>query len=77
MFRLGRKHAAPCADALASAARAGGEAIGAFGGEPLDHGSLDTADYHELLDDNGFAVVSHVVEDVACQHHTIWLAQLR
>ena len=30
----------------------------------------------ELLHDNGFEVVSHVLEDVTCGRHTIWLAQL-
>ena len=77
MFPLFRKHSAPNAALLFTSGTARGEAIGEYRGEPLYHGSLDTADYHELLDDNGFAVVSHVVEDVACQHHTIWLAQLR
>jgi hypothetical protein len=29
------------------------------------------------LDDNGFEVVAHMVEDSNCGLHTIWLAQLR
>jgi len=53
-----------------------GEAIGSFGGEPLYHASLDPAEYRSLLDQNGFRVVSHVVEDPGCGGHTIWLAQL-
>jgi hypothetical protein len=54
-----------------------GEAIGTYRGEPLYHGSLDASEYRSLLDDNGFAVVAHVVEDPTCGGHTIWLAQRR
>lgn len=53
-----------------------GEAIGKFQGEPLYHGSLDTAEYRSLLEQNGFAVVSHVIEDPRAGAHTVWLAQL-
>ena len=52
-----------------------GEAIGEFQGEPLYHGSLDTAEYRSLLEQNGFAVVSHVIEDPSSGGHTVWLAQ--
>ena len=34
-------------------------------------------EYRELLDQSGFAIVSHLVEDISCGHHTIWLARLR
>jgi hypothetical protein len=30
-----------------------------------------------LLDDHGFDVVTHVVEDPQCGGHTVWLARLR
>jgi hypothetical protein len=60
-----------------AAALLGGEIIGEYRGEPLYHGSLDGVEYRELLDHNGFAIVSHVVEDITCGRHTIWLAQLR
>jgi SAM-dependent methyltransferase len=72
-----RTHAAPKAALLFTSGPAGGEAIGEYRGEPLYHGSLDGSEYRELLNHNGFAIVSHVVEDVACGHHTIWLTQLR
>jgi hypothetical protein len=38
---------------------------------------LDGVEYRQLLEHNGFAVVSHVVEDITCGGHTLWLAQLR
>jgi 2-polyprenyl-3-methyl-5-hydroxy-6-metoxy-1,4-benzoquinol methylase len=77
MFARFRKHSSPQAALLFTSGPAGGEAIGEYRGEPLYHGSLDAAEYRELLDRNGFAIVSHAVEDTACALHTIWLAQLR
>ena len=77
MFPIFRTHSAPNAALLFTSGPVGGEVIGEYRGEPLYHGSLDGAEYRELLDQSGFAVVSHVVEDIACGHHTVWLAQLR
>jgi hypothetical protein len=53
-----------------------GETIGNHKGEPLYHGSLDGAEYRFLLDQNGFDVVFHVVEDPDCGLHTVWLKRL-
>ena len=52
-----------------------GEAIGEWQGEPLYHGSLDTAEYRALLEANAFEVLDHVVDDADCGHATIWLAR--
>jgi hypothetical protein len=54
-----------------------GVAIGSFHGEPLYHASLDVDEYGSLLDQSGFDVMDHVIEDPACGGHTIWLAQRR
>ena len=75
MFPVFRRHAAPEAALMFTSGPAHGEAIGSFEGEPLYHGSLDPAEYQSLLDQHGFRVISHVVEDVSCGRHTIWLAQ--
>jgi SAM-dependent methyltransferase len=77
MFPVFRKLSAPNAALLFTSGPVGGEVIGEYRGEPLYHGSLEGAEYRELLDRHGFAVVSHVVEDVTCGGRTIWLAQLR
>jgi cyclopropane fatty-acyl-phospholipid synthase-like methyltransferase len=77
MFPLFRKHSAPNAALLFTSGPAAEEVIGEYRGEPLYHGSLDGAEYRELLERNGFAVASHVAEDITCGGHTIWLAQLR
>jgi 2-polyprenyl-3-methyl-5-hydroxy-6-metoxy-1,4-benzoquinol methylase len=76
MFPVFCEHASPQAALMFTSGPVHGEAIGSFGGEPLYHASLDAAEYRSLLDQNGFHVVSHVVEDPDCGGHTIWLAQL-
>lgn len=75
MFPIFQQHAAPGAALMFTSGPAHGEAIGSYEGEPLYHASLDPAEYRSLLADNGFAVVSHVIEDPDCGRHTIWLAQ--
>jgi SAM-dependent methyltransferase len=75
MFPIFGRHAAPNAALMFTSGPAHGEAIGTYKGEPLYHGSLDGDEYRSLLERNGFEVVSHVVEDPTCGHHTIWLAQ--
>jgi SAM-dependent methyltransferase len=76
MFPIFRRHARPQAALMFTSGPSHGEAIGTYKGEPLYHGSLDGAEYRSLLHENGFEVVSHVVEDPACGHHTVWLAQV-
>lgn len=75
MFPIFRDYARPEAALMFTSGPARGEAIGALGGEPLYHASLDPAEYRSLLDRNGFRTVSHVIEDPDCGGHTIWLAQ--
>lgn len=77
MVPLFRDHAAEGAVLLFTSGPAHGEAVGSFEGEPLYHGSLAPAEYRALLDENGFAVIEHVVEDPTCGGHTIWLARRR
>jgi hypothetical protein len=77
IFPIFRMHAAPGAALLFTSGPGHGEAIGTWHGEPLYHGSLDEAEYRSLLAQNGFSVVSHIVEDPSCGQHTLWLAQLR
>ena len=75
MFPVFWQHAAPGAALMFTSGPAHGDRIGSFEGEPLYHASLDPAEYRSLLDQHGFQVVSHVVEDISCGRHTIWLAQ--
>ncbi len=54
-----------------------GEAIGTFEGQPLYHGSLDSAEYRLLLQSSGFDVIRHVENDPTCGGATVWLARKR
>ena len=77
MFAIFRNHGAPKAALMFTSGPSHGEAIGTYKDEPLYHASLAAVEYRSLLKENGFDVVSHVVEEPACGGHTIWLAQLR
>ena len=77
MFPVFRRHAGSKAALMFTSGPSHGEAIGTYKGESLYHGSLDGAEYRSLLGQNGFDVVSHVVEDPTCGHRTIWLAQMK
>jgi len=76
-FPIFHRHARPQAALMFTSGHLHGETISTFQGEPLYHGSLDGAEYRSLLDENGFEVVVHVVEDPVCGHHTVWLAQMK
>jgi SAM-dependent methyltransferase len=77
MFPIFRRHALAKTALMFTSGPGHGEAIGTYQGEPLYHGSLDGAEYRSLLNENGFVVVSHFVEDPDCGHQTVWLAQMR
>lgn len=77
MFARFRAHAAHSAALMFTSGPKEGSAIGTLEGEPLYHGSLDPAEYRNLLDTNGFDVAHHVVEDPSCGNRTVWLARLR
>lgn len=77
MFPVFKRHGATDSALMFTSGPSAGERIGTYQGEPLYHASLGAAEYRALLHDNGFEVVTHVVEDAGCGHHTVWLAQLR
>jgi hypothetical protein len=76
MFPIFTRQAAAGAALMFTSGPSAGERIGSYRGEPLYHASLDSGEYRRLLQDNGFGVVTHVVEDPTCGQHTIWLARL-
>jgi SAM-dependent methyltransferase len=77
MFPIFRGHAAPRAALMFTSGPSAGEVIGDYRGDPLYHSSLDEHEYRQLLDQHGFDVVSHMIDDPICDLHTIWLGQLR
>ena len=76
MFPIFRKYAASGATLLFTSGPSYGEAMGEYQGEPLYHASLDSGEYQTLLQQQGFTVVDHIVEDPTCGHRTVWLAKL-
>jgi SAM-dependent methyltransferase len=77
MFPVFRSHAATGTGLMFTSGTQHGEIIASYCGEPLYHGSLDTAEYGSLLDEQGFEVVAHVSDDPDCGQHTVWLARLK
>lgn len=77
MFTLFAAPAAPGAMLMFTSGPAHGEEIGSWRGEPLYHGSLDPAEYAQLLDTNGFDIVDHRIDDPDCGTATVWLARRR
>lgn len=77
MFAVFRTHAAPRAMLMFTSGPSHGEAIGSLEGEPLYHASLDAAEYRQLLEREGFAVVANVADDQTCRGRTVWLARLQ
>ncbi|MXN64747.1 methyltransferase domain-containing protein [Stappia sp. GBMRC 2046] len=77
MFPVFARHAAKNGLLLFTSGPTNGEAIGTFHGQELYHSSLDPEEYEQLLDDGGFDVLVHKVEDPDCGWHTVWLARRR
>ena len=75
MFERFAAHLSPGGVLMFTSGSEEGEAIGEWQGEPLYHGSLDSAEYRARLESNGFEVLDHVVGDPGCGHATIWLAR--
>jgi SAM-dependent methyltransferase len=53
----------------------GGAIGGDLCGERLYHGSLNTDEYGRLLDQHGYDVVLHSIQDPHCGGHTVWVAR--
>lgn len=75
MFAVFAAHAGDGARLMFNTGPADGEAIGEFQGEPLYHASLAADEYQALLQQSGFRVIRHVVEDPECGGRTVWLAE--
>jgi SAM-dependent methyltransferase len=74
MFKRFAAHTLPGAPLMFTSGTSEGEAIGSYHGAPLYHGSLDAAEYEQLLGANNFSIEDHIVDDPQCGMHTIWLA---
>ena len=77
MFPIFAMHAASGGILMFNAGFGLGEAIGSYRGDPLYHASLDAAEYESLLDDEGFGLVEHSVNDPAKGGRIVWIARRR
>jgi hypothetical protein len=75
MFAIFQQHAAPGALLMFTSGTALGEALGEFQGETLYHASLDAQEYTAQLQDHGFDVLDHRIEDPNCGGLTVWMAR--
>ena len=78
MFETFRRHTAPGGVLVfTSGTREGEQTGGDLFGDELYHASLDSQEYERLLDQHGYVVICHRVEDPDCGGHTVWVARLR
>ena len=77
MFDVFAKHAAGRAVLMFNGGPTHGEAIGQYGGDPLYHASLAPAEYVDLLNQFGFEVIDHTINDVRAGGRSVWLCRRR
>jgi SAM-dependent methyltransferase len=77
MFSIFAAHAAIGAILMFNAGLAHGEGIGSYRGDPLYHASLDAEEYASLLNEAGFQLVEHSINDPAKGGRIVWMARRR
>ncbi len=75
MFARFAAHARPSGALMFTSGAEQGEAIGPWQEEPLYHGSLDPAEYEDLLRRNGFVDMTRRIRDPDCGSSSVWLAR--
>ena len=77
MFSIFGAHAASGGTLMFNAGFGHGEAVGSYRGDPLYHASLDAAEYQRLLNEAGFDLVEHSINDPAEGGRIVWIARQR
>ncbi|MDP3802871.1 class I SAM-dependent methyltransferase [Brevundimonas sp.] len=77
MFAVYTRHVAPGGVLMFTSGSTADESVGEWRGEPLYHGSLSPEAYREGLDEAGFDLVTHRIEDPDCGGATVWLSRRR
>jgi predicted TPR repeat methyltransferase len=75
MFPVFAKHASGDAMLMFNTGPAHGESIGEYRGDPLYHASLAPSEYEALLDEIGFEIIEHAVDDASFGGRTVWLCR--
>jgi len=69
------RHAAPGAMLLFNTGPSEGAVYGDMQGHEIHHASLSAAEYKTLLENAGFNVIVHSIDDPDCGGRTVWLSQ--
>jgi SAM-dependent methyltransferase len=77
MFPIFAAHAASGAILMFNGGFGLGEAIGSYRGDPLYHASLDAEEYESLLNETGFTLLEHSINDPAKGGRIVWIARRR
>jgi cyclopropane fatty-acyl-phospholipid synthase-like methyltransferase len=77
MFAVFAEHASARGALMFNAGPQHGEAIGAYRGAPLYHASLAPGEYEALINQIGFEVIEHAINDVQAGGRTAWLCRGR
>ena len=76
MFPVFRAHVRPGGALVFTSGLEEESAVGgSLFGDPLYHASLSTSEYERRLEQSGFSVALHVIEDPECGGRTIWIAR--
>lgn len=75
MFPIFARHGATDSLLLFTSGVTEGVAIGELFGDELFHSSLDAREYRERLEESGYTILIHRVEDPNCGGRTVWLAR--
>lgn len=70
-------HTASAGALLLTIGHEAGEVTGVVEGETVYHASLSVNEYRSILDELGFDIVAIALEDMACDWHSVLLAQRR
>ena len=77
MFLIFAAHATSRGILMFNAGLGHGEAVGSYRGDPLYHASLDVAEYQSLLNEAGFDLIEHSINDPARGGRIVWIARRR
>lgn len=70
-------HLLPCGALMLTVGPSASEVTGTVADEPVYHSSLAPDEYAAILSAAGLDIVQFIKEDLACDRHTILLAQMR
>lgn len=77
LFSVHARHVAPGGVLMFTSGSTADESVGEWRGEPLYHASLSPEAYRAALDEAGFDLIDHRIDDATCGGATVWLSRRR